>query len=82
MTHDNNTICDFVCEKLASELENKTPVIPEDNLESLGFDSLDKIDLAMQFEDEYNIEIIDDTDHLKTVGDIINLISQKVQEKQ
>lgn len=82
MSPDKNDICDYICEKLAKECENKSPVIPEDVLESLGFDSLDKVDLSMQFEDDYDIELFDDLDDLKTVDDIINLISQKVQEKQ
>jgi len=82
MSPDKNDICDYICEKLAKECENKSPVIPEDVLEDLGFDSLDKVELGMQFEDDYDIELPDDhVNDLKTVGDIINLISKKVQEK-
>ena len=47
-------------------------------IEELGADSLDLVEAIMTIEDEFGIEIDDeDVKNLKTVGDILNYISQK-----
>ncbi|SHH46097.1 acyl carrier protein [Thermosipho atlanticus] len=47
--------------------------------DDLGADSLDMVDLVMAFEDEFGIKVEDsDLSRIKTVKDIIDLISQKV----
>lgn len=44
--------------------------------EDLGADSLDVVDLVMSLEEEFDIEIPDDqVENIKTVGDIVNFIS-------
>ena len=49
--------------------------IPDD----LGADSLDVVDLVMSFEEEFDIEIPDDqVEKIKTVGDIVKFIEEKV----
>ena len=46
----------------------------------LGADSLDFVELMMEFEKEFDIAIRDDEwEKVKTVGDAIELISQKVK---
>lgn len=46
-----------------------------DKLEDLQMDSLDHIELIMAMEEEFNIEIPDDTaESFKTVGDIVEFI--------
>jgi acyl carrier protein len=43
--------------------------------ETLGADSLDVVELVMELEDEFEIEISDeDAEKIATVGDIINYI--------
>lgn len=43
--------------------------------ESLGADSLDVVELVMELEDEFDIEISDeDAEKIGTVGDVINYI--------
>lgn len=51
--------------------------------EDLKADSLDVVELVMELEDEFEIEIPDeDYDKIKTVGDAIKYITDKVAEKQ
>ena len=47
--------------------------------DDLGADSLDVVDLVMSFEEEFDIEIPDDqVEKIKTVGDIVQFIEEKV----
>lgn len=47
----------------------------------LGADSLDVVDLVMSFEEEFDIEIPDDqVEKIKTVGDIVKFIEEKVED--
>ena len=48
-------------------------------LEDLGADSLDTVELIMQFEEEFDIEISDeDAEKLTTVGSSIDYITSKL----
>ncbi len=48
-------------------------------IDDLGADSLDTVELIMQFEEEFNIEIPDeDAEGLTTVGGAVNYINSKV----
>lgn len=47
--------------------------------EDLGADSLDVVELVMAFEDEFGIEIPDDdVGNIKTVGNAVSYISDKL----
>ena len=49
--------------------------------DDLGADSLDGVDLVMSFEEEFDIEIPDDqVEKIKTVGDIVKFIEEKVED--
>lgn len=49
--------------------------------DDLGADSLDVVDLVMSFEEEFDIEIPDDqVEKVKTVGDIVKFIEEKVED--
>lgn len=49
--------------------------------DDLGADSLDVVDLVMSFEEEFDIEIPDDqVEKIKTVGDIVKFIEEKVKD--
>lgn len=56
-------------------------ITPEANIQDdLGADSLDVVDLVMSFEEEFDIEIPDDqVENIKTVGDIVKFIEEKVE---
>ena len=48
-------------------------------MEDLGADSLDTVELVMEFEKEFNIDIPDeDAEKLRTVGDAIGYLNQKM----
>ena len=49
-------------------------------IEDLGADSLDIVELVMEFEKEFNIDIPDeDAEKISTVGDAVRYISGKVK---
>ena len=60
---------------------DKDKVVPEASFtEDLGADSLDVVELVMAFEQEFGIEISDDSaGKIKTVQDVINHISGLVK---
>jgi acyl carrier protein len=46
--------------------------------EDLGADSLDVVELVMELEDEFELEISDeDAEKIATVGDVVNYINSK-----
>ena len=48
-------------------------------IEDLGADSLDIVELVMEFEKEFNIDIPDeDAEKLRTVGDALGYLQEKV----
>jgi len=48
-------------------------------IEDLGADSLDIVELVMEFEKEFNIDIPDeDAEKLRTVGDAVGYLNQKM----
>ena len=50
-------------------------------IEDLGADSLDIVELVMEFEKEFNIDIPDeDAEKLRTVGDAVAYLDGKVGE--
>ncbi len=55
-------------------------VVPEASFTSdLGADSLDSVELIMEFEKEFNISIPDeDTEKIQTVGDAIKYIEERL----
>ena len=49
--------------------------------DDLGADALDVVDLVMSFQEEFDIEIPDDqVEKIKTVGDIVKFIEEKVED--
>lgn len=54
-------------------------ITPESNWEDLGMDSLDRIEVTMNLEERFEIEINDDeVEKFKSVKDIINYITEKI----
>lgn len=55
-----------------------TTVTPTSTLESLGADSLDRVELVMKLEEEFGIEIHDeDADKLVSVADLLAYIQER-----
>ena len=66
----------LICDQLAVEAEKVTHTASF--IEDLGADSLDIVELVMQMEEEFDLDIPDDdAEKLKTVGDVVKYISSK-----
>jgi acyl carrier protein len=71
-------IKEIIADQLGVEIEK----LREDAnfVQDLGADSLDVVELVMAFEEEFCIEIPDeDAEKIRTVGDVINYLKERVQ---
>ena len=74
-------LCSIIVDVLGVEVNDITP--DTTFIDDLGADSLDIVELIMDFEKQFDIKIPDDDagDKISTVGDAIKYIEQKVNEK-
>lgn len=73
-------VINIVCEQLAVEKEK----VSRDTrfIEDTGADSLDIVELIMELEEEFDIQIPDDqAEKIKTVGEAIDFIEARRKEK-
>ncbi len=70
-------VINIVCEQMGAsrdKIQKQTSFIND-----LGADSLDTVELVMEFEDEFDINIPDeDAEKIQTVGDAIDYIQKRV----
>ena len=79
MSKTNETVNEIIIDKLGVD-ENKI-TLDAKFIDDLGADSLDTVELIMQFEEEFNIEIPDeDAENITTVGKAIEYIESKLAE--
>lgn len=73
-------VIEIVCEHLAV---NKEQVTRSTNfIEDIGADSLDIVELIMELEEEFDIQIPDDqAEKIKTVGEAIDYIERESKKK-
>lgn len=70
-------VLNIVCEQLGTSRDKVTSETSFIN--DLGADSLDTVELVMEFEDEFQINIPDeDAEKIQTVGDAVKYISEKL----
>lgn len=75
MTTLETEIKDIVVEQLG--VDEKEVTLSKSFVEDLNADSLDLTELMMTFEERYGLEIVqEDTDKLKTVGDVVDYIKK------
>ena len=69
----------IVCEKMNMKPEQ---VAPETSfVNDLGADSLDVVELVMEFEEEFSIDIPDeDAEKIQTVGDAIKYVEEHIKQ--
>ena len=66
---------EIICEKLSVKPEQVTPETSFVN--DLGADSLDTVELVMEFEDKFGMQIPDEeAEQIQTVGDAIKYIEE------
>ena len=83
MAGSNNEVEKQVIEVLAEKSCVDVEKIDLDSslIEDLGMDSLDAIEAAFQFEEQYGMEIDDnDIQNFKVVQDIVDYINRRVSE--
>ena len=67
---------EIICDKLDVNAEQVTP--EASFIEDLGADSLDVVELVMEFEEEFGAEIPDeDSEKLTTVGAVVGYLKEK-----
>lgn len=77
MTDNSEKVKDIIANELGVEREKLTD--GASFIDDLGADSLDIVELVMEFEKEFNIEIPDeDAEKLRTVGDALAYLNGKV----
>ncbi len=77
MPDNSEKVKDIIANELGVEREKLTD--DASFIDDLGADSLDIVELVMEFEKEFNIEIPDeDAEKLRTVGDALNYLNGKV----
>ena len=77
MSENYDRIKEIIMDKLGVD-ENKISKEAK-FIEDLGADSLDTVELIMQFEEDFNIEIPDeDAEKLRSVGQTVDYISNKL----
>ena len=70
-------VLNIVCEQLGTSRDKITRETSFIN--DLGADSLDTVELVMEFEDEFEINIPDeDAEKIQTVGDAVKYIESKL----
>lgn len=75
-----NRVKEIIAEQLMVDVEE----ITEEStfVDDLGADSLDRVELIMEFEEEFGIEIPDaDAEKIQTVGEAIAYIERRLAEK-
>jgi len=73
-------IKEIVMEKL--QVESSAVVENASFIDDLGADSLDTVEIVMDFEEKFGIEIPDeDAEKIRTVGDAIGYIEEKTRDK-
>jgi acyl carrier protein len=71
----------IIAEQLMVDIEDVTD--DASFIEDLGADSLDTVEMIMEIEDEFGIEIPDeDAEKIQTVGQAIEYVKQKVEAQQ
>jgi len=77
MADNSEKVKDIIANELGLEREKLTD--GASFIDDLGADSLDIVELVMEFEKEFNIEIPDeDAEKLRTVGDALAYLNGKV----
>lgn len=72
-------VIDITCDQLQVSRDQ----IKEESafVEDLGADSLDIAELVMEFEDEFDLEIPEDEQSIRTIGAAVTFIESKISGK-
>mgnify|MGYP001283182152 FL=1 len=77
MSKHYDKVKEIIVDKLG--VDNSKITLEAKFIDDLGADSLDTVELIMQFEEEFGIEIPDEeAEHLLSVGQAVDFISNKL----
>ena len=77
MSEHYDKVKEIIVDKLG--VDNSKITLEAKFIDDLGADSLDTVELIMQFEEEFGIEIPDEeAEHLLSVGQAVDFISNKL----
>ena len=77
MSEHYDKVKEIIVDKLG--VEDSKITLESKFIDDLGADSLDTVELIMQFEEEFGIEIPDEeAEHLLSVGQAVDFISNKL----
>ena len=81
MAMSQGEIYDKILSIISKQLNTPIDTINRDaSLDRLGADSLDKVEIVMKLEDEFDIEVSDkDAEKLNTIDDIFQLVSKNIR---
>ncbi len=81
MSDVSDKVKTIICDQLMVDQEEITD--ESSFVEDLGADSLDTVELIMEFEDEFGIEIPDEqAEKISTVGEAVAYLEKLLAEKQ
>jgi len=77
MTEYTNTVKNLIAEKAGVDVEE----IKEDSFfeEDLNIGEMDLIEILTDLEDIYETEMLDEKDNIHTVGDILDILLEKLE---
>lgn len=83
MSFDEEKTRDIVKALIAEQLNvSVDKVKSDDTFESLGADSLDRVEIVMKLEEHFNIEINDaDAESIKTVNQLADYVVNRIDAK-
>ncbi|RKU30155.1 acyl carrier protein [Candidatus Poribacteria bacterium] len=76
MATNQERLIEIIAEQLKVDEDN---VIPDASFDDLGADSLDKVELVMTLEEEFDLEIPDgDAEKIQTVQDALSYLDEHI----
>ncbi|KDE98475.1 phosphopantetheine-binding protein [Mycolicibacterium aromaticivorans JS19b1 = JCM 16368] len=77
-----NTVVDDIIGMIQAETECATALTADSGLQDAGMDSARVLSLVFRIEARYDIELdAEDSDDLRTVGDLARLVQRRIQER-